>query len=659
MQVIRVLLIEDSSTDVQLLSEAFAKEPGAQVELTVAGRLAEGLARLAKEPVDVILLDLHLPDSTGIDTLAKVHAAAGRAPVIVLTASDDDDLALRAMQHGAQDYLVKGYVRVFRRLLGRSIRYAIERQRAEEQLRTAHAQTQQLLASLPSILIGVTRDGIITQWNGVAEATFGISAQAALNRPLAAAGVRWHHEKILTALAAQGAHEPATRLDEIPYTRPDGSEGLLGITVVRLRSGPGREEGFLLCGADITERQQAEAERLRLQQQLAQAQKMETVGRFAGGIAHDFNNFLQVILGFTWLIRVRYPHDHALMRDLQEITHAAESASEMVRQLLAFSRRQPLETKPIDINQAVQGMARLLQQLVGERIRVQLQLGEGPLVARLDPTSLEQLLMNLCANARDSMQNGGGTLTIATQALVLDERFQEQHPSCTKLGECVRLSISDTGTGMDPEVASHVFEPFFTTKQMGRGAGLGLSVVYGLVKQHGGFIDVETAVGRGTTFHLYFSRDLTSVPVALPAAAADGDGAGTRREQGANRQRVLVVDDEPPILHLCRRILETAYDVTTVTSGREALAELSRAPFDLLLTDIIMPEMDGFELLRQLGARPRPALSILAMTGSLTLESEHRLVSVPLIRKPFSAPALLDAVTRCLATGGEAAPNGA
>ena len=660
-QPIRVLLIEDSPDDVQVLVQAFGRKP-ARVHLAVASGLTEGLSSLAQAPAELILLDLQLPDSQGIDTLVKVRAAAGPIPIVVLTASDDEALVMDALQHGAQDYLVKGYVRVFPQLLDRSIRYAIERQRAEEELRAAHAQTAQLLTSLPSILIGITSGGVITHWNAVAEATLGTQAKDALHRSLADCGVEWDHRKILAALAGAGGENATTRLDEVPFKRRDGGEGVLGLTLVPLRGGAdGGGQGFLLCGADITERQQAESERLRLQQQLAQAQKMETIGRFAGGIAHDFNNFLQVILGFAWLIRSNYRHDSALLRDLQEISHAAESASGMVRQLLAFGRRKPMDTRPTDVNQAVEGMGRLLQQFVRDRIQVRLELAPGPLVVKLDPTGFEQMLMNLCANARDSMADTGGALTISTAGVVLDERFCERHPSSPKLGDCVRLTIQDTGTGMAQEVVAHLFEPFFTTKQMGRGAGLGLAVVCGLVKQHEGFIDVDTAPGRGTAFHLYFSRDRVAAPVptAPSSLAGQRDGNGSAPPPQA-RRRVLVVDDDPPILHLCRRILEGPYDVTTVTSGREALDELQRSPVDVLLLDIIMPEMDGFELLRRVRQLPRPVAHVLAMTGSLTEDGERRLLgaslSAPLIRKPFSGPALLEAVNHCLAPARP--PNG-
>ncbi len=529
---IRILLIEDEPADVELLRQAIAANLETPMALAVADRLAAGLARLAADPVDVLVLDLRLPDSQGLATLEQVRAEAPQVPIVVLTASDDEEAALRALQRGAQDYLVKGYVHVFPKLLGHTLRYAIERH-------------------------------------------------------------------------------------------------------------------------------QVEFERVQLQQRLNQAQKMETVGRFAGGIAHDFNNYLQVILGFAWLIRTRRAHDQELLGDLHEIVHAAESASGIVGQLLTFSRRQPLQPKQVDINQAVRGMERLLAQFVGERIRVELRLAEEPLIVTIDPTGLEQILMNLSANARDSMPQHG-RLTISASPVTLDAAFRRRHPWCTKDGESVRLSVQDTGTGMAPEVVTHLFEPFFTTKHTGRGTGLGLAVVYSLVQQHDGLIDVETTLGCGTTFHLYFPRAAVSAPEPLalttPPAPASAWEAGDGASAGQPRRRVLIVDDEPPILSLCQRILEPGYEVTTVTSGRAALERLRQASYDLLLTDLIMPEMDGFELLGEVGKLRHRLAGVLAMTGSITIEAEQRLHALPqpapLLRKPFTAPALLAAVSQCLSSRG-------
>ena len=349
---IKILLIEDTPEDAEVLREAFAKEKSTPFAVTHVDRLSRGLKSLTEQKFDLVLLDLQLPDSNGIDTLVRVRQQAPGVPIVVLTASDDEALASQAVTKGAQDYLVKGYVQVYSNLLWRSVRYAIERQRAEDEVRSAHAQTEQLLSSIPSILIRLSLSGIVTHWNAVAEHTFGISGSAVLGRPLAGCGIGWDVAKVQECIDECRRRNHAVSLDDMPYKRASGKEGFLGITVVPMQ-GDEQELGVLLFGADVSERKQAETERARLQGQLMQALKMETIGRFAGGIAHDFNNFLQVILGFAWLIRSRHHDDRELMSDLQEIVHAAESASGMVHQLLAFSRKQPLQPKTFEMNQTV------------------------------------------------------------------------------------------------------------------------------------------------------------------------------------------------------------------------------------------------------------------------------------------------------------------
>ncbi len=776
-QPFRILLIEDSREDARLFTEALAKEYKTPFELKHAERLVSGLEYLSAGGIDLVLLDLHLPDSQGIATLVAVRERAPTVPIVVLTASDDEALALQALQKGAQDYLVKGYIQVYRNLLGRSIRYAVERKRTEEELRGAHAQNEELLASITSILIRVDTDGVVTYWNAVAERTFGIRAADILGRPLSASGIRWGVGPVLKTLSDSSARGDRIDVDDVPFTRTNGEEGFLGIAVIPMKGDGQARAGFLIFGADITDRKHAEAERLRLQEQLGQAQKMETFGRFAGGIAHDFQNFLQVILGFAWLIRSRHRENHQLISDLQEIVHAAESASGMVRQLLAFSRRQALQLQLIDLNETVRGMGRLLQQFVGEAIHIEIRPAATPLMVKVDPTSFEQILMNLSGNARDSMLKGG-TLTLSTERVTIDERFLKTRSWATP-GDYVRLSMKDTGTGMDPDVAARIFEPFFTTKPTGRGTGLGLAVVYGLIKQHDGFIDIETAPGQGTTFHLYFpSSAVVPGSVAAPSKraqaehvllvehddqirgfaeeilhesgyqsssfseethafeffsrrAADIDAViwdaslplGSREaierirqvrpdakvllvsgfidehlrtletslegvrvlqkpyvpaqlldallqlldqeaslattpvpaalasaERAGKRGKVLVVDDDSSIRLFCEWVLRESYDVAAVPSGRSALEALAHTPYDLLLTDVMMPEMDGFALIAE-ALKVHPHLKMAIMTGSLTIETVKRMLpdslNCEVLQKPFTAAALKATVTQC------------
>lgn len=914
-QPLQLLLVEDDPTDARAVREALQKELDVPYQLIHAERLSEALNNLRQAPVDIVLLDLQLPDSQGLDGISQVRAVSATVPIVVLTASDDDGLAIQSLQLGAQDYLVKGYIQVYRNLLRRSVRYAIERGAAERELLQAHRHTEHVLSSITSLLIGVNENGFITHWNSVAESTFGADAQEMMGCSLSDERIRWETARILRALADCRLAGQTTKIEDVIFKRTTGNEGLLGITITPMRDAQDHVEGFLVLGADvtdrklaqealresearyrsviaamaegvvlqddegrirtcnksaerilglttealkdrtlweagweaihedgspfpseahptkmtlqtakpctnvvmgihkpdrslvwisvnsqplfrpgntkpsavvtsfseITDRKRAEAEQIQLQNQLDQAQKMETVGRFAGGIAHDFENFLQVILGFAWMIRSRHKDDAELLNDLQEIVHAAESASGMVRQLLAFSRRQALKPTVLEMNRTIEQMEKILQQLVGDAVRLVLDLAEEPLLVKLDPTAFEQIVMNLCSNARDSMRQGG-TLTIRSKLIIADEAFREAHPAITAAGPMVRLSVSDTGQGIDPEVAAHIFEPFFTTKRSGQGTGLGLAVVYGLVKQHDGYVDVETAHGKGTTFHVYVASQtigsgasraqqqagaaasgktarvligdddekqrtlvtgifkelgydvvgaigekniLTGLAGVSPRpqllvlnnSAIEGDGVAfirqlrervaglkvlivsSRRDERLRllaetlpgvqllrtpfmpsqlseslkllfearvsqnkpaaqpsapadvRPKLLIVDDEESIRKLCRRILESSCEVMTAGSGQEAIATLNTVSYDLLVTDLKMPEMDGFELIEQ-AIKRRPSLKVLAISGLVTPDMEKRLRSGPavcdLLRKPFTATALEQAVKRCL-----------
>jgi PAS domain S-box-containing protein len=651
---IRILLFEDNWEDARILQELLAEQSDMPVELTHVDALAPGLVRLTDQPdsIDLVLLDLNLPDSHGMDTLDRVATLAPHLPIIILTSQDNEQFVMQALKRNAQDYLVKGYVQVYPNLLWRAIRYALERKRAHEEVRAAHAATKRLLESLPSILIGVSRAGLITHWNAVAEKTFGLRAEDVVGKPLADCPVPWEGSRVQETLSGCGA-EPA-HVDDVLFTRPDGRSGYLGVTIVPMSDA---SEGLLIFGADITERKQAELERAKLQEHLGHAHKMEMIGQFAGGIAHDFHNFLQVILGFALAIRARYQDLDDLNRDIGEIVSAAQSSADIVRQLLTISRRQSLALKAVDINPAVQDIVRLLQHFVGKRIQVAVDLAEGPLVAKLDVTSLKQMLMNLSANARDAMPDGG-SLTISTVRWQVDEAFATSRQAAP--GPYVRVSIQDSGTGMDPAVAARMFEPFFTTKQAGSGTGLGLAVVYGLVQQHGGFIDVDTAPGKGATFHLFFPALPTNTPIErageAPGAPTSKPSATAPRTSGAGnghskRARILVVDDNPSIRLLCERILEDRYEVVLVPTGTEALDRLRGEPFDLLLTDLKMPVMDGLTLLDR-AAKLRPALKRVAMTGSLSADVEQRLQEgmfpCELIRKPFTPDLLQDVVRHTL-----------
>jgi two-component system cell cycle sensor histidine kinase/response regulator CckA len=388
---------------------------------------------------------------------------------------------------------------------------------------------------------------------------------------------------------------------------------------------------------DITEGRQ-------LQMQLVQAQKMESVGRLAAGVAHDFNNLLSAILGYSELSLKDLPDPHPLREPLEIIQHAGEKAAALTRQLLAFSRKQVMEFQAVDLGEVVGDMAKMLRRIIGEDVVLELRMGALQRKIWADPGQVEQILMNLTVNARDSMPQGGRIIIEASE-VTLDESFLQEHPG-SKKGPHVCLSFSDTGEGMAPEVLERIFEPFYTTKDVGKGTGLGLAMVYGIVKQHEGYIAVESLAGRGTSFRVYFPMAEPPVPIREMEDATRG------RYEG--QETLLVVDDDPTLRGLVVDILEPlGYRLMGAADGREALAigQVSSDRIDLLLTDLMMPSMGGEELSSAFHII-HPETQTLFMTGYMTEPDAGTGRSVaskePVLQKPITPSKLVEKVRSVL-----------
>jgi PAS domain S-box-containing protein len=390
---------------------------------------------------------------------------------------------------------------------------------------------------------------------------------------------------------------------------------------------------------DITESKQAEAERERLQSQVTQAQKMETVGRLAGGVAHDFNNMLGIIIGYGQLALDGLQAGDPLRADIAEIVAAGERSATLTRQLLAFSRKQTLKPEVVDLNALVRNIERMLGRLIGEDIELTMALaaGVGPVLA--DPGQIEQVVMNLVVNARDAMPDGG-RLTVETANGEADQAFADRHVSMQP-GPYVKLTVTDTGAGMDAETQQRIFEPFFTTKERGKGTGLGLATVYGIVRQSGGCIDVQSEPGSGTTFSVYLPQTLDA------AEPADTRTDSSVRASGG--EHILVVEDEAGLRELMGQMLtHMKYRVTLAANGGEALLLVEEKGLfpDLVLTDMVMPSMDGNEVIRRL-RRSIPDLKAIIVSGY----TDNRIVvgpAMPFLHKPVSMAALGDKVREVL-----------
>jgi two-component system, cell cycle sensor histidine kinase and response regulator CckA len=415
---------------------------------------------------------------------------------------------------------------------------------------------------------------------------------------------------------------------EMVNRRKDGSTYTEDQTITPIRNEQHEITHFVAIKQDVSEN------RL-LAQQLHQAQKMESVGRLAGGVAHDFNNMLGVIIGYSELLEEQVDGNEELTHRTQEIKKAGHRAASLTRQLLAFSRQQLLEATVLNVNEIVCETAKMLRRIIGDEIELTTALSPMLAMVKADPGQIQQIIMNLAVNARDAMPHGG-KVKIETANVDLDENFAKMHKPMIP-GRYVKLSVVDTGTGMDPETQAHIFEPFFTTKDIGKGTGLGLATVYGVVKQSGGYIWVETSLGNGTTFDIYLPE--------IQEAGAPSIGSAPTVKTRWGSETILLVENLRPFRELTQQLLESrGYTVLAVGSGLEAIAiaEHYTGPIHMLLTDVAMVGMSGVELAKALSAL-RTGLKVLLMSayfGSAVDSYQEIVPGATFLQKPFTREAL-------------------
>jgi hypothetical protein len=864
-----VLVVEDNPDHADLVDLMLVQGRGRPWTVEHASDLGAALARLARKGVDVVLLDLNLPDSRGLDTVARVCASVPDLPVVVATSTDDEELGVVAIHSGAQDYLMKGQFDPA--ALTRTLRLAIERKQGE----VAASRLAAIVENSSDAIIGHDLEGIIGTWNAGATRMYGYTSEEMRGRSIGVLFPRARLQEASDILRRAGDGEHVLAYDTVQVTKEGGEiaasltvspvQGASGMTIgasfiardisarkrteemlraserrlkaiidsepecvkvvgldgvildmnpagltmleaaakedvvgrpvldfvhpedraayvryqtetgnragtlvfrmVGLRGGTrwmetqtvplldesGRVSSILAVTRDVTTLRESErqyrllfennpqpmwvydtatlrflavndaacrhygysrdeflamtlrdirpdeevpallsavaalgaeprlkqlrrhrrkdgsvievegdshpiafggasarlvqvtdvTERRRLEEQFRQAQKMEAVGRLAGGVAHDFNNVLGVIIGYAELIRRGSKAAEPLRARVDEILKAAGRAADLTQQLLAFSRKQVLQPKVLDLNAVASEMERMLQRLIGEDVRLITSFEPSLGRVKADPGQLSQIIVNLAVNARDAMPEGG-TLILETANVELDGPYVNDHPEA-RLGAHVMLAVSDTGTGMTPEVKARIFEPFFTTKEEGKGTGLGLATVYGIVRQSGGHINLYSEPGRGTTFKIYLPR----VDEVGEALAAVGD-----RPRGGS-ETVLVVEDDDALREITAELLQEAgYRVILAPDGEEALRECARngGPPDLVITDVVMPRMTGRALSEQLRALG-PRLRVLFMSGYTDAAVLYQGLLEPgtaFLQKPFGPEALLRKVREVL-----------
>jgi PAS domain S-box-containing protein len=655
------LIVEDSPTTCAIIEEIVRELGYTTVMCAADGKTA--LEMTLEFRPDLILMDIVLPDIDGIQVTRQIQAQCP-TPVVILSAHDRKDFVTKAGKAGAGAYVVKPPTA---RELDRAITIALarfndmkelarlnlkletelaERRRAEEDLRRERDFIESVVDTAQTIVLALDTHGRILRFNRCIEAITGYSARDVLGKPWFETFLPAGDSKRIQDLffrAVEGGPLDGKLVNAI--LDKSGREHLIEWHNTKLFDTSGALIGVLATGQDVTEREKAEQEKERLQIQLHQAQKMESIGRLAGGIAHDFNNLLTPMIGYAEMALMDLSPADPLYSDFQEIHEAAERAKTLTGQLLAFGRRQRLEMKLVDLNNIVAAFEKMIQRIIGEDVEVATVLDPNLANIKGDPSQIQQALMNLSINARDAMPHGG-RLSLETANVVLDQAYAKERPG-VEPGPHVMLAVSDNGIGMNKETVAKLFEPFFTTKPAGKGTGLGLATVYGIAKQHGGTISVYSEPGHGTTFKIFF-------PQATDAAQPEKP-AETKPRAATGKGAILVVEDDIAVRKLACSILQGhGYTVLEASSSHNALhlAETHDDPIDLLLTDVVMPRVNGKELYRRIAA-VRPGIKVLYMSGYTADVIAHHGVleaEIEFLPKPFTVEGLIGKIAAMLAS---------
>jgi two-component system, cell cycle sensor histidine kinase and response regulator CckA len=484
----------------------------------------------------------------------------------------------------------------------------IERKSAEESLKESEEKMRLLSATAADPIVMIDDEGAIAYWNPAAERTFGYQAQEVMGKSLhLLLAPKRYHDAFRSGFARyrETGNGPAIgRTLEMGAVRKDGTEVPVEVSFSTMVLKEKRHAIGII--RDINERKQLEEERIKIEEQLRQAQKMEAVGQLAGGIAHDFNNILTAIIGFSTLMKMKLADDDPLHMEIDQILASSDRAANLTRSMLAFCRRQIMTPRPTDLNDIIREGNIFLQRVISEDVELRTALADAPLNIFADSAQIEQVLMNLATNARDAMPHGG-TLVMETSSTMIDDHFISTN-GYGKNGMYAMITVADTGSGMDEETSRRIFEPFFTTKEVGKGTGLGLSVVYGIVKQHEGYIICDSEPGRGTTFRIYLpildeevEKSMTAPDVALPT--------GT--------ETILLAEDDAQVRSPSKLFLEKfGYRVIEAANGEDAVTQFitHKDEISLALLDVIMPRLNGWEAyghIRQM----KPGIKVIFLSG--------------------------------------------
>jgi PAS domain S-box-containing protein len=665
--IVNILLVEDNLAEARLLQEVLKGTVKSRFNLAHVKRLGEAIsllersanAHLQTDNFDVILLDLTLPDSYGLASLDSIIQHAPNLPIVVLTNTNDDELAVEAVRHGAQDYLVKRQMN--QDILVRSLRYAIERKQAAEALREANEilelRVQERTAELETAnellrrevercqrvqerlelaqkagKIGTFEWNIQSNeitWTAELEALYGLAPGSFNGRYDDWIQTLHPDDRSETEQELWQAVKVGQGLDtEFRIICPTGEIRWIAVKSSLFHNHAGEPIRMIGIHMDITEKKQLEAQFLR-------AQRLESLGTLASGIAHDLNNILTPILAGSQLLPLRFPDLNDQTRQiLKTLETSAQRGAGLVKQILSFARGVEGKRVCLQINHLLLEIEKIIQQTLPKSISIYTDISPDLWMISGDATQMHQVFMNLCVNARDAMPQGG-SLHIAAENLLIDEQYARMHLDAS-VGPYVVVSVTDTGTGIPPDILHRIFDPFFTTKDVGQGTGLGLSAVLGIVKSHGGFVDVHSEVNKGSQFKVYLpANQSTVVPTNDDLELLSGQ-----------QELILVIDDEAAICETTKTTLEIHnYQVVTASDGIAAIAVFAEYKDQIqgVLIDIMMPSIEGLAVIPLL-RRFNPSVCVVAMSGLNSTEAvlqADRLGCQGFLPKPFTTRELL------------------
>ncbi|MGH9717094.1 MAG: response regulator [Candidatus Acidiferrales bacterium] len=632
---LRLLVAEDDANDLELCLRELRKS-GICIDPETVSTREDFVRKLSEGRFDLVISDYRMKGWTGMDALATVRETAPDVPVILLTGTLGDELAVECLKLGVTDYILKENLT--------RLPSAIRRAREETALRAAEAQALAALRESEARYRGL-----------VTNATYGIywvTAEGDLLfvNPALVNMLGYDYEQDLLALKnSQALYVDPNVCDRVhsEYSRQGRVDA-----IVEWRRKDEKIISVRLNGRHVKDRDRSDpcvevivedvTERLQLEKQLIQAQKFEAIGQLAGGIAHDFNNMIGAIIGWADLGVEETDPDSRVRRRFEKVRQQADRAAALTRQLLAFARRQILEPRTIDLNQVTVDTLSLLENVIGSNIEIKATLAQDLAVVRADPVQIEQVLMNLCINARDAMANGG-SLMVETANVSLDHDFCALQPQAHP-GNYAMLSVTDTGTGMDNATLNRIFEPFFTTKEIGKGTGLGLATVYGIVSQHGGFMQVRSECGVGSTFRAYFP---VSADIAEPKRAPDSQPL----QRGS--ETILVAEDHDGLRQVAQETLTgLGYQVILAVDGEQAVREFAahRESIRLALVDIMLPKLSGSDV-SALIRKENPELPVILATGyspDIAQLDHVREAAMSILHKPYSPRELAQRVREVL-----------